>query len=99
METYGFEIVPPKSSHGSLFAISTLTIERVNGKQHQGVFMCKNKKGQDEWKLSIPFWSEWGAWSQCTKSCRTHDPLEDPGKQKRTREEFLEMHKITIFAT
>ena len=85
LETLGFEITEPSRSAGSLFAISYLTIRRVVGKKHQGIFRCENQKGKDKLKLQIPFWSEWEAWSHCSKSCKTYQPLGQPGTQRRTR--------------
>ena len=79
------EVFPPTTARGSMFAVSKLVINRVDGKKHRGEYMCANSHGNSTWELSIPFWAEWKAWSSCTKSCKNY-PGGHPGRRQRTRE-------------
>jgi len=67
-----------------MFAVSKLVIKRVKGEDHGGSYTCENSKGSSTWELSIPFWSQWGSWSQCTKECKTY-PGGAPGTRSRSR--------------
>ena len=83
LDMYGINVFPPQVGEGSMFAVSKLVIKRVNG-THLGEYKCKNSNGASTWQLSIPFWTTWGSWTQCTEKCKKY-PDGAPGVRRRSR--------------